>query len=369
MADFIYPRDFFQAQAEEKETGLCFVLMPFADEYRQVYDGVIKPTLEQRGMACMRADDIYSPRPILITVMEQISKAELVIAELSGRNPNVFYEVGLAHLMKPNEAVVLLSRTMEDVPFDLRHLRLIIYEDSSDGFQRLKTELEKTLQSLGLAQAHEEPSAASSGEPMVDQPEPSGAHLLEGDWTSATLSFPKTTGEYDEVLGGIVAGLLRWMDYESIERSALTIRFPEGSIKYLYNGGVQLEVSRDQRVPLDELARIIASEYVEVEYQLDETFEAGPLVKHLTSVELPITYVSDSHVTVAVDQVGVPGFIDLAAAGDEATVTLRAPEGGTYMTVSGVVPLKEIIGYLTAKVTREQFARALIDYRNGILKD
>lgn len=365
MADFIYPRDFFQAQAEEKETGLCFVLMPFADEYHEVYDGVIKPTLEQRGMACKRADDIYSPRPILITVMEQISKAELVIAELSGRNPNVFYEVGLAHLMKPNEAVVLLSRTMDDVPFDLRHLRLIIYENSSDGFQRLKTELEKTLQGLGLAQAHEEPTAASSGEPMVDQPEPSGAPLLEGDWTSATLIFPNARAGYDKLLGGVAAGLLHWMDYESIERSHLTIHFPNGKITYLGEAGVQLEVSRDQRVPLDELAKIIPSGYEVVEYQLDETFEAGPLSKHLKSVELPITYVSDSLVTVAVDQRG-SGFIDIAAAGDGATVKLRASEGETYQTGSGVVPLDEIIEYLTGKVGREQFAQALSKYRYGL---
>ena len=120
MPDFIYPRDFFHAQDAERQRGLCFVLMPFADEHRQVYDGVIKPTVEESGMQCLRADDIYSPRPILVTVMENIARAELVIADLSGKNPNVFYEVGLAHVVTRNEQVILSRVRLSETAGDLR---------------------------------------------------------------------------------------------------------------------------------------------------------------------------------------------------------------------------------------------------------
>ena len=74
MPDFIYQKDYFQAESESEDTALCFVLMPFAGEYRQVYDGALKPIVESAGLRCLRADDLYSPRPILVSVWSTLRR-------------------------------------------------------------------------------------------------------------------------------------------------------------------------------------------------------------------------------------------------------------------------------------------------------
>jgi hypothetical protein len=60
-----------------------------------------------------------------------ITGAKVLVAELTGRNPNVFYELGLAHAL--NKPVVLISSNQDDVPFDLQHIR-VIYYDMRDPF-------------------------------------------------------------------------------------------------------------------------------------------------------------------------------------------------------------------------------------------
>ncbi|AFU57890.1 hypothetical protein Ngar_c09480 [Candidatus Nitrososphaera gargensis Ga9.2] len=80
---------------------LCFVLMPFNEEYKFVYNDIIKPVVNALGLEAKRADDIFEPAPIIQGIWEHINKANVIIADLSGRNPNVFYEVGLSHALNP----------------------------------------------------------------------------------------------------------------------------------------------------------------------------------------------------------------------------------------------------------------------------
>ena len=145
MADFIYPRDFFTAAGDVDEENLCFVLMPFAEEFLPVYEDAIRPTVESAGLRCKRSDDIFSTTPVLVDIMQHISKSRVVIADLTGGNPNVFYELGLTHVVKLNTAVILLAQGMEHVPFDLRHLRVIEYENSDSGISSLSAKLGNTL--------------------------------------------------------------------------------------------------------------------------------------------------------------------------------------------------------------------------------
>ena len=130
------------------EQGLCFVLMPFERDFNEVYEEVIKPTVTgpQIGMRCVRADEIYSVKPIIDDIWTHIQKAELIIADLTGRNPNVFYELGLSHAVR--KKTILIMQNLADVPFDLRHLRLIEYRNTIGGGRHLGEELLKTIQSI-----------------------------------------------------------------------------------------------------------------------------------------------------------------------------------------------------------------------------
>ena len=123
---------------------LVFVLSPFGDPFDAIYKDHIRPTIERiDGLRCMRADDIYDNRPIMEDIWRYTNESVLLISELTGRNPNVFYETGIAHTV--GKEVVLIAQSMEDVPFDLRHLRCIVYDYTPRGIQSLEGNLASTV--------------------------------------------------------------------------------------------------------------------------------------------------------------------------------------------------------------------------------
>jgi hypothetical protein len=110
----------------------CFVMQPFAPPLGDYYEKIYKPAIEKAGLRPIRADaDIFGTGNIMDQVWSGISAASVLVAELTTRNPNVFYELGLAHASK--KPVVLVSSREEDVPFDLQHIR-VIYYDQTDPF-------------------------------------------------------------------------------------------------------------------------------------------------------------------------------------------------------------------------------------------
>lgn len=125
----IYPKNYAIGK-RVIEPSTCFVLMPFIPDFNSVY-GNIRVFLDGFGIKCNRADDIYESSPILSTIIEHILKAEFIIADLTTRNANVFYEVGLAHAFRDAENVILIARSMDDIPFDIRHLPIIIYDKNN----------------------------------------------------------------------------------------------------------------------------------------------------------------------------------------------------------------------------------------------
>ncbi len=110
----------------------CFVLMPFSDPIGGYYSQVYEPAIKKAGLLPVRADaDIFGTGKIIDQIWEGINGAKVLVAELTSRNPNVFYELGLAHAL--DKPVVLVSSNEGDVPFDLKHIR-VIYYDVSDPF-------------------------------------------------------------------------------------------------------------------------------------------------------------------------------------------------------------------------------------------
>ena len=110
----------------------CFVVMPFSGAIGGYYQYIYEPAIRKAGLTPMRADaDIFGTGKIIDQIWAGINSAKVLVAELTTRNPNVFYELGLAHAL--NKPVVLVSSNEKDVPFDLQHIR-VIYYDVNDPF-------------------------------------------------------------------------------------------------------------------------------------------------------------------------------------------------------------------------------------------
>jgi hypothetical protein len=125
---------------KDDDKPFVFVIMPFDPEWSDVYDLGIKPACIAAGARCERVDEQMFLENILDRIYGQIEKADFIVAEMTGRNPNVFYEAGYARgVRKPT---ILLTQQVEDIPFDLRHYPHIVYGNS---ITTLKTELRKKI--------------------------------------------------------------------------------------------------------------------------------------------------------------------------------------------------------------------------------
>lgn len=146
------------------EKGICFVLMPFRPKLNEIYQRVIKPTIESldERFSCVRADEIYSTKPIVGDIWEYIQKAEVIVADLTGRNPNVLYELGLCHALW--KKVILLAQRLDDIPFDLKHFRVIIYEHTLEGADILSKELRQAIIALREADTLQVQATPGQGE-------------------------------------------------------------------------------------------------------------------------------------------------------------------------------------------------------------
>lgn len=110
----------------------CFVMMPFQEPHGGYYTMVYEPAIKKAGLKPIRADhEIFGAGKIMDQIWSGINAAKVLVAELTTKNPNVFYELGLAHAL--NKPVVLVSSNEQDVPFDLHHIR-VIYYDVNDPF-------------------------------------------------------------------------------------------------------------------------------------------------------------------------------------------------------------------------------------------
>ena len=130
------------------ESDLCFVLMPFGEEQdlQTVYRDHIAAVVKRTGFRTVRADDIYDISGVMQSVWEGINRARFIIADVTNSNPNVFYELGIAHTL--GKPVIMLTQSMDYVPFDLRHRRCIVYDFKPKAIERFERALEKTVRTV-----------------------------------------------------------------------------------------------------------------------------------------------------------------------------------------------------------------------------
>ncbi len=120
-----------------------FVLMPFNRALDPVYSDHIARVAKTLGRTVNRGDDFFTTHDIMGDIWSAICAAKVVVADCTGRNANVFYEIGIAHVV--GVPVVLITQDQEDVPFDLRHLRFIEYAFTPRGMTAFEATLSETL--------------------------------------------------------------------------------------------------------------------------------------------------------------------------------------------------------------------------------
>ena len=125
----------------------CFIVMPFSLEWSGDVHRTLSGACQTLAVQAVRGDDVFTPTDILVDIWHSLNGADFVIADITGRNPNVLYELGIAHtLAKP---VLIISRNAADIPIDLSTRRVILYGQSeTDWREDLETKVTKALKEI-----------------------------------------------------------------------------------------------------------------------------------------------------------------------------------------------------------------------------
>jgi hypothetical protein len=129
----------------DPDPKLVSVMMPFDAGFAGIFR-TIRDTVNRAGFDCKRADDIWNHDVLVQDIVSLIGKSRIVICDCTGRNPNVFYEAGIAHTL--GRDVILITQSDNDIPFDLRHLRYAKYLDNAEGRADLARRLHERIQTI-----------------------------------------------------------------------------------------------------------------------------------------------------------------------------------------------------------------------------
>jgi hypothetical protein len=135
----------FSVPDASPEPDLAVVMMPFSAEFLTVYKA-IRRACKAAGLRCLRVDDIWEESIIIQDVFNLIFRAQIVVVDFTGKNPNVMYETGIAHTL--GKHVVPISQSIADVPFDLTHHRVLKYLSNDEGLGKLELKLAERLRQV-----------------------------------------------------------------------------------------------------------------------------------------------------------------------------------------------------------------------------
>lgn len=134
--------DVFRIPDKVVERNVLSVMMPFESRFAGTYTA-IRNVCGRLGIDCKRADDIWDNSILIQDVFDLIFTSRAVITDFTDRNPNVFYETGVAHTL--GKIVIPITQSVGDIPFDLRHHRALTYLPNAEGLAKLEKDLEKKL--------------------------------------------------------------------------------------------------------------------------------------------------------------------------------------------------------------------------------
>ncbi|MBZ0298504.1 MAG: hypothetical protein K8J31_02135 [Anaerolineae bacterium] len=121
-----------------------FMVMPFV--LRSIFENPIKPLVQSLGMDIKLGDDFFSKHDIIREIWSAIYHSKFIIADCTGRNPNVFYELGIAHTL--GKPAIMITQNKEDIPFDVQAKRYILYGNTPEGLRQLEKDLKAAIMKL-----------------------------------------------------------------------------------------------------------------------------------------------------------------------------------------------------------------------------
>ena len=176
-----------------QDKGTVFVLMPFRKSLDSAYRDLIKPAFEGAGFRVLRADDISSQRNILQDIIHSIESADLIVADLTDSNQNVYYELGVAHTR--GKPAFLMAQNIDEVPFDLQSYRIFQYSMDLDALKDAKARLSSDATRIAADEMH-------FGNPVSDF----GLVTPERRVAQEEVATPGLSQEAQEILKAAIAG-------------------------------------------------------------------------------------------------------------------------------------------------------------------
>lgn len=141
----IFSPGIFELPEDGIQSNLVSVMMPFNPSLNGVYSAIQNAASQQR-LVCSRADNIWEHSTIIQDIFSLIFKSFIVVCDFTGKNPNVFYEAGIAHTL--GKHVIPITQSEQDIPFDLKHHRYIKYLNNSEGLAELESALKDRIGTL-----------------------------------------------------------------------------------------------------------------------------------------------------------------------------------------------------------------------------
>jgi len=139
------PNVFQVPESTTIETDLVAVMMPFNAAFNAVHEG-IRRACAAAGYRCLRVDDIWEESTVIQDIFNLIFRAHVVVVDFTGKNPNVMYETGIAHTL--GKHVVPISQSLDDVPFDMAHHRILKYLPNGEGIEAMVGKLTEKLRQV-----------------------------------------------------------------------------------------------------------------------------------------------------------------------------------------------------------------------------
>lgn len=147
-------RGIYALTARSEDMKKCFVVSPIGDEGSDIRNNadklfkyVIKPVCEECDLNPIRVDQINDANSITQTIIDSLDSADLVIADMTGHNPNVFYEMGYRKCT--NKPIIHLKKKGENIPFDVNTIRTYEYDLTDlDSVEEIKSRLKQTIESF-----------------------------------------------------------------------------------------------------------------------------------------------------------------------------------------------------------------------------